>query len=85
MNGNSKWWAESLTIWGSIITALSTVLPLLGPIIGLDVSSGMVEEFGEQVVRLIQAVGGVAGTIMAILGRFRAQTLLKRRSLSLTV
>jgi len=78
-----KWWVESLTIWGTLITALSTVLPFIGPFIGLDISSAMIEQFGEAVVRLIQALGGVTGTFMAVYGRMRATTALTQHRVSL--
>src|SRR5512134_2588709 len=32
-----KWWGQSLTIWGAVITALSTLAPALGPVIGVDI------------------------------------------------
>jgi lysozyme family protein len=32
----TKWWGESMTIWGTIITGLATVLPAFGPLIGVD-------------------------------------------------
>ena len=74
-----KWWAESLTIWGTIVTALSTILPLVGPLFGLDITSDMVEQFGASVTNLIQIIGGLTGTSMALYGRARAGTKLTRR------
>ena len=41
---------QSITIWGALITALSTVLPALGPVIGIDVTSDLVHELGDQIV-----------------------------------
>lgn len=80
-----KWWGESLTIWGVIVTALSTVLPVIGPLVGLDVSAEVVRQLGEQVVQIIQAIGGVAGTIMAIAGRMRAKAPIERRLISVRI
>lgn len=80
-----KWWAESLTIWGTIVTALSTILPILGPFIGLDISAQMIEQFGKTVAELIQLIGGLSGTSMALYGRLRAGSKLTRRNLSLRV
>lgn len=80
-NTEQKWWAESLTIWGAIVTALSTLLPLFGPLIGIDISSEMVEQFGDTVARLIQILGGLTGTAMTLYGRARADAPLTRRSI----
>ena len=33
-----KWWGQSITIWGTVITGLSTVLPALGPAFGIDIT-----------------------------------------------
>lgn len=77
-----KWWAESLTIWGTIVTALATILPLVGPFIGIDITGEMVEELGESVARLIQILAGITGTGMALYGRVRATSPLTRRSVA---
>ena len=45
-----KWWGSSMTIWGAAITALSTVLPVIGPAIGVDVTPDVVRQAGEQLV-----------------------------------
>ena len=68
----TKWWASSITVWGSIITALTTVIPTLGAALGLDVRADTVQLAGEQLMSALQAIGGLAGTAMAIYGRFRA-------------
>ncbi len=78
-----KWWGQSMTIWGALLTALSTVLPLLGPVLGVNLTVDLVEKLGQDVVLLVQAAGGLIGTIMTILGRMRATTLLERRPVKL--
>lgn len=78
-----KWWGQSVTIWGVVITALSTVLPTLGPVIGIDVTGDLVHELGDGVVQTVQAVGGLIGTIMTIYGRMRASTPLTQRDVQL--
>lgn len=80
---DSKWWGQSMTIWGALLTALSTVLPLLGPILGINLTVDLVEKLGQDIVLFIQAAGGLIGTIMTILGRMRANTLLERRPVKL--
>jgi len=78
-----KWWGRSMTIWGAAITAMSTVVPILGPALGFDVTPDLVRQTGEQFVTVIQAVGGLAGTIMTIYGRARASNGLERRNIQL--
>ena len=80
---STKWWGRSLTIWGALITGLSTVAPVVGPLFGLDVTSDLVRDLGEQSVAVVQAVGGLAGTILTIYGRTRATTRLERRDLKI--
>jgi len=77
----SKWWGESMTIWGALITGLSTVLPALGPIVGFDITGNLVREAGEQIVQTVQAFGGLLGTILTIYGRLRASQPLEQRSM----
>ena len=77
----AKWWGSSMTIWGAAITALSTVVPILGPAIGLDVTPDVVRQAGEQMVSIVQAIGGLIGTLMTIYGRTRATQSLERREM----
>ena len=77
-----KWWAQSLTIWGTIITGLSTVLPIIGPFIGLNISGVLIATLGDQVTNVMQAFGGVLGTLMAIAGRIRANGPLQQSLLT---
>lgn len=84
-NQTSKWWGQSLTIWGVLVTALSTVLPVVGPLIGIDLTPDLVQQLGDGVARVIQAIGGLVGTALAIWGRARANTAIGRRQFILTV
>ncbi len=77
--GTSKWWGHSMTIWGALITAASTVLPVIGPLFGLDLTPDLIRELGEHVVDMMQALGALIGIIMTIYGRKRAPTALERR------
>lgn len=85
MQTEPKWWGQSMTIWGALLTALSTVLPLIGPLVGLDISAAMVRELGSQVVVVIQALGGLIGTVMTIYGRMRAVAPLTSRPMTLNI
>lgn len=79
----AKWWGQSITIWGAIITGLSTVLPTLGPALGIDITGDLVRELGNNIVVTVQAVGGLIGTLMTIYGRMRATTPLAQRNVQL--
>ena len=57
----TKWWASSITIWGAVVTAVSTVLPVVGPLLGIDIPPELIHQLGDQVILLAQAAGGVAG------------------------
>ena len=74
-----KWWGQSMTIWGTIVTTLAPVLPIVGPLVGFDISAEMVRQLGDGVVHVGQALGGVIGIVMTIYGRTRAVQALTRR------
>lgn len=76
---DTKWWAHSLTIWGIVVTTLSTVLPTLGPAFGFNITAELIRELGDNVVIFGQAAGGLIGTFLAIYGRLRATTPIERR------
>jgi len=78
----TKWWGNSVTIWGTLITALSTVLPALAPVIGIDITSELVQQLGSHIVEVVQAAGGLIGTVMTIYGRVRATQPLDRRDVT---
>ena len=83
--GEPKWWAHSLTIWGALITALSTVLPALLPLIGINLPPEVARLLGDAVLQFGQAAAGLAGTILTIYGRGRAAAPLERRPVTLNV
>lgn len=82
---NVKWWGNSLTIWGAFVTGLSTVAPALLAVFGVDIPSSLIQQLGADVVTVVQAVGGLVGTVMTIVGRTRAALPLVRRPLSIRV
>jgi uncharacterized protein (TIGR02594 family) len=81
--GAPKWWANSMTIWGVIVTTLSTVLPTLGPVFGLNITAELIRQLGDNVVIFGQALGGLVGTVMAVYGRVRASGPVERRQVTL--
>ena len=84
-SGDAKWWGHSMTIWGVIITSLSTVLPTVGPLLGLNITADLVHQIGDQLVQVVQALGGLVGTVLTVYGRMRATTLLERRQITLNM
>lgn len=84
-NPEAKWWGHSVTIWGVIVTALSTVLPTLGPVFGINITADLVRQLGDNVVLFGQAAGGLIGTIMAIYGRVRTSTPIERRQFTVSM
>ncbi|MBS0251038.1 MAG: TIGR02594 family protein [Proteobacteria bacterium] len=76
---SAKWWAQSKTLWGTIITAAATVLPLVAPVIGVSLPADVIQTFGDQAITAAQAVTGLVGTALAIYGRFTASTVLSIR------
>ncbi|MEZ5923920.1 MAG: TIGR02594 family protein [Hyphomicrobiaceae bacterium] len=80
-----KWWGQSATIWGVAITALTAVLPSVGPLLGLEISAELAKAIGGDLMNFVQGGGGVIGTLIAIYGRLRARGPLVRRQLSLTL
>lgn len=73
----TKWWGNSMTVWGALITAAATVLPTLAPLVGLDVTADAVRAIGTQVVEIVQAVVALGGMLMTIMGRVRADRPLR--------
>jgi len=76
---DSKWWAHSKTLWGTLITAAATVIPALAPAIGVVLPADMITTFGDQAMTAVQAVTGLFGTLLAIYGRLKADTPLTLR------
>ena len=80
MTDESKWWGNSMTIWGAITTGLAAILPVAGQIVGLDLSSDLVSQLGTQAVSAAQAIIALIGTLMTITGRVRATQPIERRA-----
>lgn len=78
-----KWWGESLTIWGAILTGLTTVAPAILAAVGVDLPADLAQRLGRDVVAVVQAVGGLAGTLMTIAGRARASAPIVRRPVTM--
>ena len=80
-----KWWGESITIWGALITAAATVIPLAGRLAGIEISGDFIREVGQDLVIAMQLVAGLIGTLMALYGRARATRQLERRAINLVL
>lgn len=77
-----KWWGQSMTIWGAIVTALATVVPAVGPVVGLDITGEVIRHAGGQAAQAVQAVAGLVGTMLTIWGRVRASQPLQQRDVT---
>jgi lysozyme family protein len=80
-----KWWPQSKTVWGALITAVTTVLPIVGPLLGINISADMIKVLGDQAVVVVQAVGGLIGTLLTLYGRANAAGPLVRSNVNVRV
>jgi uncharacterized protein (TIGR02594 family) len=80
-----KWWPQSKTVWGAAITAVATVLPVIGPLLGINISSEMIKMLGDQSLVVAQALGGLFGTLLTLYGRSQARGPLMRSDVKLRV
>jgi hypothetical protein len=55
-------------------------MPLVGVVLGVSITPELAEQIGQDIVLVIQATGGLIGTLMAHFGRARASALLQVRS-----
>lgn len=76
---DSKWWLSSKTMWGTLITAAATVIPVIGPAVGVVLPADIITTFGDQAITAAQALAGLFGTVLAIYGRLKADTPLVLR------
>jgi hypothetical protein len=54
-------------------------------LLGFDLTPEIIKQLGDQVLATAQAVAGLAGTILAILGRVRATQPLMRRHIAVSL
>jgi hypothetical protein len=76
----AKWWGNSLTIRGAILSAASAALPIVSTIVGIEIKGETIRQIGEHTGAVVQAVGGLAGLVMTVVGRSRATAPLERRA-----
>jgi uncharacterized protein (TIGR02594 family) len=76
----TKSWWQSMTVWGTLLTAITTVLPVFGVLVGISITPDIADRLGQDIVLVVQALGGLIGTIMALFGGSRAVALLSRSS-----
>lgn len=81
--GKFKWWGQSVTIWGAVVSAAATIVPVAAGLSGVEISPELVRKIGGEALLAAQAVVGFLGTAAAIYGRVRADTTLVRRSVRL--
>ena len=61
------------------ITAAATVIPVLGPALGITLPADVITTFGNQAMTAVQALAGLFGTVLAIYGRLNAAGALTLR------
>jgi len=72
---NPKPWYTSLTLWGTgILTLCSVILPLVSQI---DLADALKAEEGN-ILDVLAGIGATIGTILAIIGRIKAKTTLTK-------
>ncbi len=81
----SKWWGESMTIWGTLLTAVTTVAPALLATVGIDLPASLLQQLGNDAITAVQAIVGLIGTLMTIAGRVRATQPLVMRRLTIRI
>lgn len=64
-----KWWLTSKTVWGVMLTFASTVLPVILSFYGIHVTPADINVFGDKAFEVLQIIGGLVGTGMAVYGR----------------
>ena len=67
-----KWIGNSVTIWGVVVTMLTTVVPVIARATGIDLPAQLVQDLGTQVTAVLQSIGALIGLAMTIFGRVRA-------------
>lgn len=82
---DAKWWGNSLTIWGALLTAASTVAPALFATMGISMPAELIAQLGRDAVTAFQALAGLAGTVMTIAGRIRAAQPLATKPLNIRI
>ena len=81
----AKWWGESMTIWGALLTAATTVAPALFAMVGIEMPASLLRQLGTDAITAFQAVAGFVGTVMTIAGRIRASRPLETRRLTVRI
>jgi lysozyme family protein len=76
-----KWWGQSMTIWGVLVTAVTAVIPAVAQAFGIDLPAQLLRDLAAEIGKLVQATGGVIGIALTIWGRIRAQGPLGRREM----
>jgi len=72
---DQKPWYQSLTVWGTGILALcSVILPLVSQV---NLANALQGEEGN-ITDVLAGIGATIGTIMAIIGRIKAKTTLTK-------
>ena len=53
VDDSGKWWVESKTLLGKLITAAATVLPAIAPAFGISLPADIIKTFGDQTITVV--------------------------------
>ena len=68
----TKYFAKSVTIWGVLITFLTAVIPVLGPMFGFTFVPADIAQLGKAGTDFINGLGAMIGVFMTLYGRWNA-------------
>jgi uncharacterized protein (TIGR02594 family) len=77
---DAKWWGHSKTMWGAIISAAATLIPVFGPMVGIYLPGDLVRDIGEKTLMAVQAATALFGAFLTVYGRLKADKSLSRRT-----
>lgn len=71
INAQPKNIVKSTTLWGGAIMFLSALAPFLSSLLGVDITADDINTGVSKVADAVQAVMGVVGFAVVIIGRFK--------------
>ena len=73
MEQHASFFLKSKRFWGMFITAVTAILPVVGPFVGIHVNAGTIMGLGEAGVTLLAALGGFVGLFVTFVGSMKAK------------
>lgn len=69
-----KWIVWSRTAWGAVIMFVTAVLPVVGPVLGINLTAADLAGLGDSGTNLINAVGAFGGAVLTLVGILKRKT-----------